>query len=169
MGQMDLDVLHDLIEGHAAALELYARQWCEIPEDVVQEGFLKLVQQETDPDNIVAWLYRVVRNGAISAARSTSRRRRHEAVVAGLTESWFQPWDGAMLDGKTASEALAQLPVDQRETIVAHIWGGLTFEEIADLTTCSASTAHRRYVSGLSALRERLGVECPAKPRNTKT
>ncbi len=45
--------------------------------------------------------------------------------------------------------------------IVAHLWGGLTFEQIAELAGCSPSTAHRRYVAGLANLRERLHVPCP--------
>src|SRR5437763_352252 len=61
-----------LLDRHAAALELYARQWCALPEDVVQEAFLKLARQVTPPAQPLAWLYRVVRNGAISAGRAES-------------------------------------------------------------------------------------------------
>ncbi len=32
---MDPDLLGNLLDQHAAALELYARQWCDTPEDVV--------------------------------------------------------------------------------------------------------------------------------------
>jgi RNA polymerase sigma-70 factor (ECF subfamily) len=53
------------------------------------------------------------------------------------------------------------LPLEQREVIVAHLWGGLTFEEIAGLCHCSTTTAHRRYVAGLTELRTRLNVSCP--------
>ncbi len=42
---MDPDLLGQLLDRHAAALELYARQWCEVPEDVVQDAFLKLAGQ----------------------------------------------------------------------------------------------------------------------------
>jgi DNA-directed RNA polymerase specialized sigma24 family protein len=48
------------------------------------------------------------------------------------------------------------LPLEQREVVVARIWGGLTFEELAHLVGCSLPTAHRRYQAGLVALRERL-------------
>jgi DNA-directed RNA polymerase specialized sigma24 family protein len=58
------------------------------------------------------------------------------------------------------------LPLEQRETLVAHLWGGLTFEQIGELTGVSSSTAHRRYLAGLSALRERLRVTCPNDPKN---
>ena len=156
-----------LVDEHAAALVLYARQWCQAPEDVVQEAFLKLVVQKTAPANPVPWLYRVVRNGAISAARSAQRRRGHEAAAAARAPPWFTPSTGHGLDGETAAAALQTLPVEQREVIVAHLWGGLTFEQIGELAGTSSSTAHRWYLAGLAALRERLGVACPQKPTTT--
>ena len=79
---MGPDLLGRLVDQHAPALVLYARQWCAAPEDVVQEAFLKLVAQRQPPDNPLAWLYRVVRNGAVSAARTARRRQRYEAAAA---------------------------------------------------------------------------------------
>lgn len=151
-----------VVDQHAAALTLYARQWCAAPEDVVQEAFLKLAAQRPSPDNPVAWLYRVVRNGALTAARAAKRRRHYENAAA-KAENWFLPSGFAGLDAEVATAALAALPLEQRETIVAHLWGGLTFEQIGDLCGVGASTAHRRYVAALTALRERLGVPCPNK------
>ena len=43
-----------LIDTHSAPLVLYARQWCDAPEDVVQEAFIKLVRQSPPPDDTVA-------------------------------------------------------------------------------------------------------------------
>ena len=48
-----------LIDTHASPLILYARQWCDAPEDVVQDAFVKLVSQSRPPTDPVAWLYRV--------------------------------------------------------------------------------------------------------------
>lgn len=155
-----------LVDEQSAALVLYARQWCAAPEDVVQEAFLKLVGQRKSPEHPVAWLYRVVRNGAISAARSAQRRRRHEEAAAGRTLAWFVPAEAGglgepgELDEQAASAALGSLPLEQREIIVAHLWGGLTFEQIASLAGCSSSTAHRRYLEGLLTLREKLEKPC---------
>jgi RNA polymerase sigma-70 factor (ECF subfamily) len=160
---MGPELLGRLVDEHAAALVLYARQWCALPEDVVQEAFVKLVRQRALPANVVPWLYRVVRNGAISAARAAARRRRYETRAAAQQPAWFAGPQTAGLDAETAAAALQALPIEQREAIVAHLWGGLTFEQIAELGGDSASTAHRRYVAGLTALRERLGVPCPRK------
>ena len=65
-----------------------------------------------------------------------------------------------MLDPEAAEAELRALPIEQREVIVAHLWGGLTFEQIAEVAGCSSSTAHRHYSAGLSALRRRLGESC---------
>ena len=71
-------MLGELLDRHGAALVLFARQFCASPEDVVQESFVQLARQGTAPDQPVAWLYRVVRNGAISAARGEQRRRKRD-------------------------------------------------------------------------------------------
>lgn len=161
---MDPAAIGELVDRHAAALALYARQWCSTPEDVVQEAFVRLAEQPTTPRNVVPWLYRVVRNRAISAARSAGRRKKHEQAAAELAR-WFVEEDSASeaarLDALAAAEALQALPIEQREVIVAHLWGGLSFIEIAEVLDTSSSTAHRRYAAGLETLRERLDVKCP--------
>ena len=49
------------------ALELFARQWCSSPSDVVQDALVELARLQVVPENLVGWLYRVVRNRAIDA------------------------------------------------------------------------------------------------------
>jgi RNA polymerase sigma-70 factor (ECF subfamily) len=155
---MDPEILGRLLNAHGPVLTLFARQWTDAPEDVVQEAFVALLRQRHWPENVVAWLFRVVRNAAISAARARQRRLRHEAHSAQHMSAWFAPSEGMALDAEAATRALQALPIEEREVIVAHLWGGLSFEEIATLTSTSSSTAHRRYVAGLTALRERLKV-----------
>ena len=148
--------LGQLLDDHADALELYARQWCESPADVVQEAFIQLARQQETPESPVPWLFRVVRNGALSVRRSSIRRRRHETRAA--SENWFEETFDLPLDGAAATAALRELPDEQREAIVTHLWGGLSFEEIGEVTGVSSSTAHRRYILGLDQLRKQLGV-----------
>jgi RNA polymerase sigma-70 factor (ECF subfamily) len=146
------------LDRHAAALTLYARTWCRQPEDVVEEAILKLVSLPEAPADVLGWMYRVVRNAAITAARAESRRKRHEAAAAEEARSWFVEGPGTSLDAETAAEALAALPVELREVVVAKIWGGLTFEQIGEACGLSSSTAHRHYCEALEQLRERLGL-----------
>ncbi len=159
MARIGPDLLASLFDDHARGLALYARQWSDAPEDVVQEAFVKLAAQRSTPDRPLAWLYRVVRNGAIAASRGDRRRRRREAR-ASPDQTLFASADDR-IDARTASEMLEGLDPEGREAIVARLWGGLTFEEIARLQGCSLTTAHRRYSAGLARLHERLERPCP--------
>ncbi|REK18351.1 MAG: sigma-70 family RNA polymerase sigma factor [Planctomycetota bacterium] len=155
-----LKLVQHVLETQAAALELYARAWCTTPEDVVQEAIVQLAQQRPLPERPIGWLYCAVRRGAISAGRAESRRKRHESAAARPLD-WFEPAVGEALDARAAAEALGALSLEQREVLVARLWGGLNYGEIGELVGCSSSAAHRRYAAGLAALRERLGVACP--------
>src|SRR6516164_9185968 len=103
---MGPDQIGRLLDTHAAGLVLYARQWCAAPEDAVQEAFVKLASRGPSPENLVGWLYRVVRNGALAAARAERRRRRHETAAALRAPNWFAPLEAARLDGEIATAAL---------------------------------------------------------------
>ncbi|MFO0954800.1 MAG: RNA polymerase sigma factor [Isosphaeraceae bacterium] len=164
---MDSDELGALIDRHAAALELYARQWCDDPQDVVQEAFVKLAGQRPPPRNAPAWLFRAIRHGAINAGVARRRRGRREAQAVANTSAWFEPDHAGAVDHESAQDALARLPAEQREVIVAHLWGGLTFAQVAELAGLSSSSVHRLYQAGLAALRERLGVSCRTNPSRT--
>ncbi len=154
-----------LLDTHGPPLILYARQWCDAPEDVVQEAFLKLVSLRQLPRSVVPWLYRVVRNAALDANKAARRRQRREAAAARPLR-WFVEPGIEGLDATAAVEALQGLPEAEREVIVARLWGGLSFEDIASVSGCSASTAFRRYQAGLDALRKHLGVPCPIRSPN---
>jgi RNA polymerase sigma factor (sigma-70 family) len=129
---------------------------------VVQDAFVALSRQKSgtvgDPK---AWLFRVVRHGAINAGIAAKRRQRHEAA-AGERHGLLEKATEGALDPEAASKALEGLPESQREVIVARVWGALTFEQIASLVGVSTSQAHRLYQTGLETLRTRLGVSCRA-------
>jgi RNA polymerase sigma-70 factor (ECF subfamily) len=158
---MGPDALGRLLDAHAAGLALYARQWCAAPEDAVQEAFLKLAARREAPLDAVGWLYAATRNLARTAGRSERRRRHHEAAAAARSPTWFSPAEGAAMDAETAADVLTGLPPEEREAVVARVWGGLSFEQIGELLGASAATAHRRFAAGLTLLRERLRVPCP--------
>ncbi len=68
-GPIDAEQLGRLLDEHGAALALYASQWTDSADDCVQEALVELARQRQAPDHIVAWLYRVVKNRALNAAR----------------------------------------------------------------------------------------------------
>ena len=160
-GMTGAEFLGRVFDRHAAALELFARQWCDCPEDVVQEALIELVAQSRTPGDVAAWLYCVVRNRAITAWRSARRRRRHEAKAVDGRSAVFERSAADRIDAGVAAAAIESLSIELREVVVARIWGGLTFQQIGQLVGVSDSAAHRRYEAALLALRQKLRVPCP--------
>ncbi|MEX2173393.1 MAG: sigma-70 family RNA polymerase sigma factor [Pirellulaceae bacterium] len=164
------ELLGRLLDEQGGALALYAAQWTDQPDDCVQEALIELAGQRPVPDSPVAWLYRVVRNRAISRARSARRRERHESLAWRLEHRESETPAEMSVEPQQLAAALESLAADLREVVVARTWGGLGFEQIAELAGCSTSTAHRRYAAGLAALRERLMAPCQenTKPSSRK-
>ena len=93
----------------------------------MQEAVIELAAQRELPQDDVAWRYGAVRHKAISAAQS--QRRPQAAGRPGGRRS-----NGELLalpeqadEARLAAAALESLPQQQRELVVADIWGGLPF------------------------------------------
>src|SRR6516225_9815867 len=99
------DDLARLLDSYGSPLLLYARQWCDAPEDVVQEAFLKLVCLRQPPRSVVPWLYRVVRNAALDARKAARRRQRRESAAA-RSVPWFVESEMEGLDAEAAVVAM---------------------------------------------------------------
>jgi RNA polymerase sigma-70 factor (ECF subfamily) len=154
MPRITPEELGHLYRQYAPALRLYVRQFPAGDEDLIHDAFIKLAQLSTVPDQVLPWLYRVVRNGTLGAGRSEARRRCRQHRTA-ASEAWFASTDN-QLDGEEATRLLAELPLEQREVLIARLWGGLTFDQVAHLVNCPLPTAHRRYHAGLTTLRQML-------------
>lgn len=161
------DTVGQLFNAHGRALLLYARQWLEtdLAEDVVQRVFLKLLDGRTMPAEPRTWLFRCVRNEAISAWRSARRRGKREHTVSQASAAWFVPHLEDRIDARAAQEALASLPDEVREIVALRIWSGLTLAQIAEVTGRGVSTVHDQYRAALAALRARLESPCRNKNR----
>lgn len=148
-----------LLDEHSAALELFASQWTDIPEDCVQEAILELLRQPEAPRNIAAWLFYVVKLRALSANRSATRRRRHETLATRLVRVSTDR-DEPPFDIEDLARALELLDEEGRQVVVARTWGGLGFAALGELLGTSAATAFRRYEASLQILRVRLEASC---------
>jgi RNA polymerase sigma factor (sigma-70 family) len=156
-----------VFDEHAAALELFAAQWTDSPEDCVQEAVLELARQSVRPDNVAGWLFHVVRLRAISAHRSASRRRCHEAL-AGRLRQLSGEGSESRYDAQELAIALDSLDDDSRQAVIARTWGELGFVEIGELLGVSASTAFRRYEAALTTMKTKLEMRCATKNNRTK-
>lgn len=165
MGTIEPTGLGRLFEACGPSLRLYARQWAgaATADDLVQEAFVRLATQSPVPTRPRAWLFRTVRNAAISHIRTAAARRHHEERLGESAVPWFEPDPAALVDAESAREAMAALPQDQREGIVLRIWGDLTFREIADVVGRPHATVFRQYADDLEAMRRRLESSCRTK------
>ena len=148
--------LGELIDRHGASLALYAAQWTTAADDCVQEALVALAAQHPTPDHPLAWLYSVVRRRAINQARSDRRRHANEQ------QAWQLRLQSRTNSGDSHEllDAVALLPDDQRELVVLRTWGGLTFDEAAEVLGTSSSTLHRRYHEALDRLRQVWEIPC---------
>ncbi len=162
MTWIDPTKLGDWYEAFSPSLSLYARQWVDAvaADDVVQDAFVQLMRQRSEPVHVKAWLFRVVRNGAISRTRSRRRRRRYELAVGQAGAAPFESRPDDLIDARLAASLLGELDGEQREAIVLRVWGGLSFDDVAATMGVSKATAFRRYEAGLNALRKRLETSC---------
>jgi hypothetical protein len=77
MARIDSDGLQELIDSHGAALKLYARQWCNAPDDALQEALIELLRQSPVPDHPTAWLFKTIRFRAMNLSRGERRSSEH--------------------------------------------------------------------------------------------
>lgn len=125
-------------------------------EDAIQEAFCRLFRLDSKPRHLKAYVFRTVRNAAIDQVR------RNPAPGDELKELIFDPGAGPRdraADNefkRRAAEALLTLSEDERETIVEHIYGNLTFREIARVREAPLGTVTAWYRRGLKKLRDRL-------------
>ncbi|MEC8557350.1 MAG: sigma-70 family RNA polymerase sigma factor [Planctomycetota bacterium] len=136
-------------------------------EDILQDAFTRLARQTQMPDDVLAWLVRTSRNLAIDAFRSRKRRKQSEGAVASERRDWFEERQSSTIFASEIEVAIAELPIEEREIMVAHLWNGMSFRQIAAAFETSSSAANRRYQSALQHLRSRLGPGEPQKRQAT--
>ena len=95
----------------------------------------------------------------VNRVRDMYRKKKHHLVELDQAGQLASDFDGPgqsvvfSEESQRLTDALAQLPVEQRETIVLHLNGGMKFKEIARIQGIPMSTVQGRYRYGLDKLR----------------
>jgi RNA polymerase sigma-70 factor, ECF subfamily len=133
-------------------------------EDVLQEVFLQVWHRAADFDETrgrpFTWLVTVTRSRGIDRLRSLAARER--VAIAGSKEATEEVSDAASdayasEQRELVSNALDQLPEEQRRALVLAYFEGLSQSEIAAKLGAPLGTVKTRMRSGLMKLRELLG------------
>jgi len=150
--------LAEWYEAYGTQLMLYARQWNpdEQAEDIVQDAFIKLLKQRRSPDNVRAWLFRVVRNVSISKARSLQRREQAAQKLPVKEVYWFESQSNDLIDARLAQSILKTLPLNLREIVMLRIWGQMSLKEISEITKKSIPWIHKEYKKALEMIKKKL-------------
>jgi RNA polymerase sigma factor (sigma-70 family) len=166
MGSIDSQRLAMWYDAYSDALMLYARNWLgsDAAQDAVQGAFMKLMGQTLAPSDVKAWLFRTVRNEAVTRLRREQCRRRHDRRLSAQQSPWFEGRPDDPIDGREAQEVLMTLPEAQREVVVLRIWGQLSFKQISEVVASPLTTIHSRYKAALAAIKERMQQSCKTTP-----
>ena len=150
------------LDGQAARLLLYARQQTRCAtdaEDVLQEALVEAWEKCGGGAPPLALVFATIRRRAIDLGRSADRRTAREESVE--PEPWFAPEVEARDTARVLEEAVKKLTPIYREVLTLKIWGGLTFQEIAETLGVPLNTAASRHRYALAELRGLLGEVRP--------
>jgi RNA polymerase sigma-70 factor, ECF subfamily len=119
-------------------------------QDVVHHVFLNLIEKGSlnRAMDKKAYLFASVRNTALNEGKVRNRTEPLE-----YDSPWFDPPNRDYVGERNLRRALSSLPDDQREVVVLHIWGELTFSQIAELLGVSSNTLASRYRYAIDKLR----------------
>lgn len=161
-----------LYRRHAAAcLSLARRILCDRDkaEDAVQEAFLDAWRHagrfDARRSSVRGWLLMLTHRKAVDRVRHDSLRA---TVSLDLTDDPRDPARGpeqaalATLLAAPVHQAMAALPVVQREALVLAYWGGFTQSEVAGMTGCPLGTVKTRMRNGMLTLARVLNELEPA-------
>jgi RNA polymerase sigma-70 factor (ECF subfamily) len=157
-GDADIATIEMLYRRHSPALLLFALAMTRErsrAQDAVHQVFLKLLERGSAARavDVKAYLFASVRNAILNDAKVRKRE-----VPIDSESAWFDPPNRDHAAELNLRRALGALSDDQREVTIMHIWGDLTFSEIAEVLGVSPNTAASRYRYALAKLRDAMCV-----------
>ena len=136
-----------------------------LAEDVVQDVFVRLAEahdQISIQGNLKNYLITCLINRIRTLRRDGQRRQAKVSERSGWEAGALHrpdQWAELNEEMQLLMGALAQLPMEQRETITLRFEAGLGFRQIARIHGVSVNTAHGRYRYGMEKLRSLINGE----------
>jgi RNA polymerase sigma-70 factor (ECF subfamily) len=159
-----LERIYDKYEAHLITVATALLNNTHAAEDVLHDFFVSFVQS-ADKVRLNGSLKAYMAVCVANLARNKIKRKHLEPGALenddSITSSGLEPDLLASQNEETAvlNRAMAQLPYEQRETIVLHLHTNMKFTKIAELRSTSVNTIRSRYRYGLEKLRALLNTE----------
>lgn len=134
-------------------------------EDIVQDVFVRFAGTARVfrlTGSLKGYLATCVANAARNALKAGRLRQADRVEESlGLTAPGEGPEDGLLCSEQftLVSQAMEELPPEQREAVTLHLYGDMSFREIAGWQRTSIKTVQSRYHYGLNRLRSLLNGE----------
>jgi RNA polymerase sigma-70 factor (ECF subfamily) len=128
-------------------------------DDLVQlaiERALSRSSQLRPEAQLSSWMFGILRNAWIDESRARGRRTRL-FVPEELGENIADPAADRQADALSVQEAMARLPVEQREVIGLVLVEGLSYKEAAEIIGAPIGTITSRLARGRDSLQALLG------------
>jgi RNA polymerase sigma-70 factor, ECF subfamily len=128
-------------------------------DDLVQlaiERALSRSSQLRPEAQLSSWMFGIVRNAWIDESRARGRRTRLFAPEE-LGENVADPTTNQHADALSVQDAMAQLPVEQREAVSLVLVEGLSYREAAEIIGVPIGTITSRLARGRDSLQALLG------------
>lgn len=123
-------------------------------EDAVLDAMLAVSELDQAPDNLLAYLYMSIRNKALHNVKR-SRRFSADTEYQNFVDTQSQTAEQQVFLQQVLRQ-LEKLESNQQQVLIMKLFGDLTFEEIAEITSNSPNTVASWYRRGLFKLKENI-------------
>ncbi len=166
----DEGAFNKLVERHkreAYFIALRLTRSHEDARDLAQDAFVRCYQSMENfrgDSSFRTWLYRIVINLSLNYLKAPRISRRVELqegemdTMAGNGTA-SDPLLALQQQQRTAmlKDAIARLPVKQKQTLMLKVYGELKYEEISEIMRCPVGTAKANFYHAVKRLRELIG------------
>lgn len=118
-------------------------------EDCVHEALVAVATLDKPPENLPAYLYRVVRNKALHSNKLSQRSE----TLADDFATAHDDTELAMLVEQVKTH-MKKLGLNEQQVIMMKLFADMTFEEVATIMEASPNTVASWYRRGLARLKE---------------
>ena len=150
------------LERHGGKLFYFAVHWnAEDPEDALQHAVVQTARAvaegrcEADETAALRYAYTALRTRLYRAHERCEHRRAGETAW-GREQVLLTSTDSTEEECRRVEAALAQLPPQEAEIVVLHLWENMSFIEIGGLLDLNRNTVSARYRRALESIRRHL-------------